>query len=80
LLVLLAIELLQARNDLRDILRACLVGDKQRIGRVDDDEVLDADSRDERLLAMDVASGRFLQDGIAAHVVAVGVVGSDLPQ
>ena len=80
LLLLLAVRLLQALHDLRDVLRAALVGDEQRVGRVDDDEVLDADGRDERPLGMDVAVGRIFEHGVALDEVALVVSGRDVPQ
>ena len=40
LLLLLAVRVLEACDDLGDVLRAVLVGDEQRIGRIDDDRSL----------------------------------------
>ena len=80
LLLLLAVRLLQAFDDRRNFLRAVLVGNEQRIGRIDDDEVLDADRRDERPLGVDVAVGGVLQHGVASDEVALVVARRDLPQ
>ena len=81
LLMLLAVRPFQARNDLRNVLRARLVGDQQGIGRIDDDEVCNADRRDECFVAVHVAACRIFQNGVAsADVVAAIVMRRDIPE
>ena len=79
LLLLLAVRLAQLGDDLRHLLRARLVGNQQRVGRIDDDQVVDADGRDQRALGMDVEVVAVLEHGVAVHVVALVVVRGDVP-
>ena len=63
-------------NDAGHLLGPRAIGDEQRVGRVDDDQVLDAEGRDERTLGMDVGVGRVLEQRIALDGVAVRVAGA----
>ena len=78
--VLVAVELLEARDETRDVLRAALVGDEQRVRRVDDDEAVEADGGDERALAVDEAVAGVDEDRIALDGVGLRVARGDLPQ
>ena len=77
--VLLAVELLEARDDTRHVLRAALIGDQQRVGRVDDDEAFKADGGDQRALAVDETVAGIDEDGIALDGVRLRVARGALP-
>ena len=57
-----------------------LVRDQQRIGRVDYDEMPDANGRDQGPLRMNVAILGGFEQGITAYGVALRVPSAQLPQ
>ena len=54
--------------------------DKQRIGGFDDDQIIDADDRNQALFGVNVAIVRVVQENLAATGVAVFVFGLHFPQ
>ena len=80
LFLLLAVGLLEALDDFRDVLCAVLVGDEQSVGRIDNDEVLKTDGRHDRLFGVDIASRRILQHRFAVDIVPFVVARRDFPK
>ena len=77
--MLLAVRRFQPADDGAHILGSRLVRDQQGIGRVDYDEILDADGCDQRTLRMDVAIAGGFEQGIPVHRVALRVPLAQLP-
>ncbi len=72
--------LLNRLDDLLDVLGAILGGDENAVVGRDDDEVVDAQRRDQVAVGADVAVGGVERERIAHDHVAVAIVGADVPQ
>lgn len=79
LFVLLAVGSLEALDRLGNILGARAVGDQERVGGVDDDEVVDTDGRDHAALGVDVAVLGIGEQRVAVGVIAMLIVRRDFP-
>ena len=55
------------------VLRAAAVGHQHGIGRIHDDQVVDAHCADHAVFALDVAVADVMQDGFALDAIALGI-------
>ena len=68
---------LQLADDVLHALQVIAMRDQHGVGRVDDDQVLDADGRDDAIVGMDVGAAGLDRDALALAAVAVAASGAD---
>src|SRR5579883_2207782 len=68
----------QALHKIADLLGAATVGDEERVGSIDDNQILDPEEGDELAIRVDINAGGVMNQRIAAQGIAVRVAPVEL--